>query len=176
MLGYIDDDVRLNGQRLDGIPIVSADRLAWSIRTLMIDEVLIGLPRISRARRREIIDALQNFQVQVRVLPSLSRIIDGEVSINDLRAVQIEDLLGREPVLPNTLLFGRTIVGKTILVTGAGGSIGGELCRQIARWARVRLIMLDLSEFALYEIEKELKKRSLARSRSALSLIPVLVR
>lgn len=156
VLGYIDDDVRLNGQRLNGIPIYSSDRLAWSIRTLMIDEVLIGLPRISRARRREIIDTLQNFQVQVRVLPSLSRIIDGDVSINDLRAVQIEDLLGRDPVAPNTLLMGRNIAGKTVLVSGAGGSIGSELCRQILSFRPHRLILVDQSEFALYSIDDEL--------------------
>lgn len=156
VLGYIDDDVRLNGQRLDGIAIYSSDRLGWAIRTLMIDEVLIGLPRISRARRREIIDALQNFQVQVRVLPSLSRIIDGEVSINDLRAVQIEDLLGRDPVAPNTLLMGRNIAGKTVLVSGAGGSIGSELCRQILSFRPHRLILVDQSEFGLYAIDDEL--------------------
>ena len=156
VLGYIDDDVRLNGQRLDGIPIYSSDRLAWSIRTLMIDEVLIGLPRISRARRKEIIDSLQDFQVQVRVLPSLSRIIDGEFSINDLRAVQVEDLLGRDPVAPNTLLMGRNIASKTVLVSGAGGSIGSELCRQILSFRPRRLILVDQSEFALYAIDDEL--------------------
>lgn len=156
VLGYIDDDVRLNGQRLDGIPIYSSDRLAWSIRTLMIDEVLIGLPRISRARRKEIIDSLQNFQVQVRVLPSLRRIIEGEISVNDLRAVQIEDLLGRDPVAPNTLLMGRNITGRTVLVSGAGGSIGGELCRQILNFRPRRLILIDKSEFALYAVNDEL--------------------
>lgn len=174
VLGYVDDDVRLNGQRLDGIPIYSSDRLAWAIRTLMIDEVLIGLPRISRARRREIIDALQNFQVQVRVLPSLSRIMDGEVSINDLRAVQIEDLLGRDPVAPNALLMGRNIVGKTVLVSGAGGSIGSELCRQILSFRPHRLILVDQSEYALYAIDDELTAAAAQIDGSAIAIVPEL--
>lgn len=174
VLGYIDDDVRLNGQRLDGIPIYSSERLAWAIRTLLIDEVLIGLPRISRARRREIIDALQNFQVQVRVLPSLSRIIDGEVSVNDLRAVQIEDLLGRDPVTPNTLLMGRNIAGKTVLVSGAGGSIGSELCRQILSFLPDRLILVDQSEFALYAINDELTAAAAQVEGPAIEIIPEL--
>lgn len=174
VLGYIDDDVRLNGQRLDGIPIYSSDRLAWAIRTLMIDEVLIGLPRISRARRREIIDALQNFQVQVRVLPSLSRIMDGEVSINDLRAVQIEDLLGRDPVAPNALLMGRNIVGKTVLVSGAGGSIGSELCRQILSFRPHRLILVDQSEYALYAIDDELTAAAAQIDGPAIAIVPEL--
>ncbi|MBL9066200.1 MAG: polysaccharide biosynthesis protein [Sphingopyxis sp.] len=174
VLGYIDDDVRLNGQRLDGIPIFSSDRLAWSIRTLMIDEVLIGLPRISRTRRREIIDALQNFQVQVRVLPSLSRIIDGDVSINDLRAVQIEDLLGRDPVAPNTLLMGRNITGRTVLVSGAGGSIGSELCRQILSFRPHRLILVDQSEFALYAIDDELAAAAAQIQGPAVTIVPEL--
>lgn len=174
VLGYVDDDVRLNGQRLDGIPIYSSDRLAWSIRTLMVDEVLIGLPRISRARRREIIDTLQNFQVQVRVLPSLSRIMDGEVSISDLRSVQIEDLLGRDPVAPNSLLMGRNITGKTVLVSGAGGSIGSELCRQILSFFPHRLILVDQSEFAIYTIDGELSAAAAQFDSSRVDIVPEL--
>lgn len=174
VLGYIDDDVRLNGQRLDGVPIYSSDRLGWAIRTLMIDEVLVGLPRISRSRRREIIDALQNYRVQVRVLPSLSRIIDGEISVNDLRTVQIEDLLGRDSVAPNTLLMGRNIAGKTVLVSGAGGSIGSELCRQIVGFRPNRLILVDQSEFALYAIDDELTSAVMQIEGLGTEIIPEL--
>ncbi|QUM74289.1 polysaccharide biosynthesis protein [Sphingopyxis granuli] len=156
ILGYIDDDVRLDGQRLDGVPIHSPARLDWAVRTLRIDEVLIGLPRISRTRRREIIDQLQHYKVQVRVLPSVGKILDGEVSVNDLRPVQIEDLLGRDQVAPNGLLMSRNITGKTVLVSGAGGSIGGELCRQIRDLRPRRLILVEQSEFALYAIDNEL--------------------
>jgi FlaA1/EpsC-like NDP-sugar epimerase len=161
VLGYIDDDVRLNGQRIDGIQVYSPDRIAWVIQTLAIDEVLVGLPQISRVRRREIIAALQHYHVQVRVLPSVGKILDGEVSINDLRAVQIEDLLGRDSVTPNALLLSRNVSGKTVLVSGAGGSIGSELCRQILALRPRKLVLVDQSEFALYAIDDEL--RSLAR-------------
>src|SRR3546814_7973977 len=107
-------------------------------------------------RRREIIERLQEEQIYVRSLPSLSNIIEGSVTVNDLRDIQIEELLGREAVAPNELLMGRTIAGKTVLVSGAGGSIGSELCRQILRCHPARLILLEQSEFALYAIEQEL--------------------
>lgn len=104
----------------------------------------------------------------------MQEIISGIIAFSDIRELEIEYLLGREPVLPNELLFGRTIVGTTVLVTGAGGSIEGELCRQIAKSGAHRLIMLDLSEFALYEIEKEPKKRVASQAATNLELIPIL--
>ena len=104
----------------------------------------------------------------------MHEIISGKIAFSDIRELEIEDLLGREPVSPNELLFGRTIVGKTVLVTGAGGSIGGELCRQIAKSGARRLIMLDISEFALYEIEKELKKLVASQPGMTLETVPVL--
>jgi FlaA1/EpsC-like NDP-sugar epimerase len=174
VLGYIDDDIRLNGQRLDGVPIYSPDRLDWAIRTLRIDEVLIGLPRISRARRREIIDTLQHYEVQVRALPSVSKIIDGDVSINDLRDVQIEDLLGRDPAVANELLMARNVAGKKVLVSGAGGSIGSELCRQILTSRPRKLILVDQSEFALYAIDDELKAVVTELGIDAIEIIPEL--
>lgn len=174
VLGYIDDDVRLNGQRLDGVPVYSPDLLNWAIRTLRIDEVLIGLPRISRARRREIIDTLQHYEVQVRVLPSVGKIMDGEVSINDLRDVQIEDLLGRDPVVPNELLMSRNVAGKTVLVSGSGGSIGSELCRQILASRPRQLVLFEQSEFALYAIDDELKALAVELGLGAVEIVPEL--
>lgn len=174
VLGYVDDDIRLNGQRLDGVPVYSPDRLNWAIRTLRIDEVLIGLPRISRTRRREIIDTLQHYEIQVRVLPSVSKIIDGDVSINDLRDVQIEDLLGRDPVAPSELLMSRNIAGKRVLVSGAGGSIGSELCRQILASRPRQLILVEQSEFALYAIDDELKIAASKLDVGMVEIIPEL--
>ena len=156
LVGFVDDDLRLAGQRLDGIPVFGSDHLGKLLDDTDVDEVLLAIPSASRMRRREIIERLQKEQIYVRSLPSLSNIIEGSVTVNDLREIQIEELLGREAVAPNEVLMGRTIVGKTVLVSGAGGSIGSELCRQILRCRPARLILLEQSEFALYTVEKEL--------------------
>ncbi|MEP3722710.1 MAG: nucleoside-diphosphate sugar epimerase/dehydratase, partial [Parasphingorhabdus sp.] len=139
-----------------------------------ITDILLALPRINRKKRRAIVEQVREFKVHVQTLPKMNEIISGKVAFSDIRELDIEDLLGREPVAPNELLFGKTIVGKTVLVTGAGGSIGSELCRQIAKSGAHRLILLDRSEFSLYEIEKELKQYLALHSSVQLELIPVL--
>jgi FlaA1/EpsC-like NDP-sugar epimerase len=156
LVGFIDDDIRLDGQRLDGLPVFGAFRLHQVLHNTGADEVLLAIPSASRARRREIIEELQDEEVYVRSLPSLTNVIDGSITVNDLHEIQIEELLGREAVAANELLMGRTIVGKTVLVSGAGGSIGSELCRQILRCRPARLVLLEQSEFALYSIQREL--------------------
>lgn len=156
LVGFIDDDLRLDGQRLDGVPVFGSDRLQRLLEDTDVDEVLLAIPSASRTRRREIIETLQDVNVYVRSLPNLTNVIDGSVTVNDLREIQIEELLGRETVTANELLMGKTIVGKTVMVSGAGGSIGSELCRQILRCRPHRLILLEQSEFALYAIEQEL--------------------
>ncbi len=156
VVGFIDDDRRLRGQRLDNIAVHSADELDRMIVASGVEEVLLALPNASRSQRAAIIDRLQAHKISVRSLPSTANIISGDVSVSDLREVAIEDLLGRDPVAPNELLIGRNIAGKTVLVTGAGGSIGSELCRQILRAHPARLVLVDQSEFALYAIDAEL--------------------
>lgn len=156
LVGFFDDDLRLDGQRLDGFPVFGSNRLSEILADTEVDEVLLAIPSASRMRRREIIERLQEQHIYVRSLPSLSNIIEGSVTVNDLREIQIDELLGREAVAPNEVLMGRTIVGKTVLVSGAGGSIGSELCRQILNCRPARLILLEQSEFALYAIEQEL--------------------
>lgn len=158
VLGFIDDDMRLNGQRLDGHPVYGSDRLDAVLADVEPDEIFLALPNISRARRKEIFEKLQKYDVYVRSLPSVGHIIDGRVTVNDLREIQIDELLGRDPVAPNHVLMGKTILGKTVLVSGAGGSIGSELCRQIIGCRPVRLILLEQSEFALFAIEQELRE------------------
>ncbi|MEH6789277.1 polysaccharide biosynthesis protein [Parasphingorhabdus sp.] len=172
--GYVDDDRRLDGQRLDGDKVFWSGHLPNLIKKRQITDILLALPRINRRKRRAIVEQVREFKVHVQTLPNMQEIISGKISFSDIRELEIEDLLGREPVLPNELLFGKTIVGKTVLVTGAGGSIGSELCRQIANSGARRLIMFDLSEFALYEIEKELKKGLASHGATTLELIPVL--
>lgn len=174
LCGYIDDDRRLDGQRLDGDKVFWSGHLRELIEKRNITNILLALPRINRRKRRAIVERVREFKVHVQTLPNMQEIISGKIAFSDIRELEIEDLLGREPVLPNELLFGRTIVGKTVLVTGAGGSIGGELCRQIAKSGARCLVMLDLSEFALYEIEKELRKLVAGEAGSTLKLIPVL--
>jgi FlaA1/EpsC-like NDP-sugar epimerase len=156
VVGFIDDDLRLDGQRLDGVPVFGSNRLHKMLEETDVDEVLLAIPSASRLRRREIIETLQETDVYVRSLPSLTHIIEGRVTVNDLRQIQIDELLGREAVAPNELLMGKTLVGKTVLVSGAGGSIGSELCRQILQSHPARLVLLEQSEFALYAIEQEL--------------------
>ena len=155
---FVDDDQRLDGQRLDGVPVYGSNRLPHLLRDKTIDEVLLAIPSASRARRREIIETLQEQNIYVRSLPNLTNVIEGSVKVSDLREIQIEELLGREAVAPNELLMGKTIVGKTVMVSGAGGSIGGELCRQIIRCRPARLILLEQSEYGLYLIEEELRE------------------
>jgi FlaA1/EpsC-like NDP-sugar epimerase len=152
--GYIDDDHRLDLRRIDGLTIWSSQRLSEALR--QVDEVLLAIPSATRARRREIVEALKARNVKVRSLPSVAHIIDGRVSVSDLRDVEVDELLGRDPVTPNEILMGRTLVGKAILVTGAGGSIGSELCRQIVSCRPQRLVLVEQSEFALYQIHGEL--------------------
>lgn len=156
LAGFLDDDLRLDGHRLDGVPVFGSNRLTEILADTDIDEVLLAIPSASRARRRKIIETLQDEEVFVRSLPNLTGVIEGSVTVSDLREIQIEELLGREPVTANELLMSKTTAGKVVLVSGAGGSIGSELCRQIIPCRPKRLILLDQSEYALYTIEQEL--------------------
>src|SRR5690606_49708 len=120
---------------------------------------LLAIPSASRYRRNEMIQQMRRAHVEVRTLPSVSELAQGTVSTSDLRELDIDDLLGREPVNPNLLLLGKAIHGKVVLVTGAGGSMGSELCRQILAVGPVELVLVEQSEFALYEIHQELLGR-----------------
>lgn len=156
LLGFVDDDRRLKGQRLDGISIFHSSVLSEQVERLGITDVLLAVPSMSRSKRKKIVDELKQFNVHVQTLPQIQDIVAGKVTIADLREVEVDDLLGRDAVAPNELLMGRTIVGKTVMVTGAGGSIGSELCRQIMAIGPRKLILVEMTEFALYRIEQEL--------------------
>lgn len=158
LVAFFDDDSRLHGQLLDGVPVFHANALEAQIEDLQLDEVLLAIPSASRARRREIVEGLSAQNIHVRALPSVGSIIDGDVSVSDLREVEVDELLGRDPVAPNALLLGRTITGKRVLVTGAGGSIGSELCRQILSCRPRQLVLVEQSELALYLVERELSQ------------------
>jgi FlaA1/EpsC-like NDP-sugar epimerase len=160
VVAFIDDDERLDEQLLDGIPVFAASKHQNLVADYGIKEILLAIPSVGRVRRREIVEFLSTQNVAVRTLPSVGHIIDGRVAISDLREMQIEELLGRDAVPPNELLMSRNVAGKTVLVTGAGGSIGSELCRQIIGSRPRRLVLVEQSEFALYQIDRELREIS----------------
>ncbi len=156
VVGFLDDDDRLHGHVLNGLPIHNPTDLDEVLNGTSITDVLLAVPSVSRQRRNEILNALKPHKVAVRTLPGLSDIATGKVSLSDVRELDIDDLLGREPVKPNGLLLNLNTHGKTVLVTGAGGSIGSELCRQILKTNPKQLLLVEMSEFALYQIHQEL--------------------
>ncbi|UZW58096.1 polysaccharide biosynthesis protein (plasmid) [Sphingobium sp. JS3065] len=158
LVGYVDDDPRLSEQQLDGFTVWHSSLLDRILEERQVDEVLLAIPSALRGRRREIVTALQTRKIRVRMLPGIGQLIDGHVTVSDLRDVQVEDLLGRDPVAPNEMLMRRSLLSKNVLVTGAGGSIGSELCRQIIRSHPRRLILVEQSEYFLYAIERELRQ------------------
>ena len=155
-IGFIDDNKEVQGTRISGLNVYASNDIEDLINDHKVDEVLIAIPSASRADRFTIIDRLERYPVVVRTLPGLTEIAQGKVKIDDLLQVSIKDLLGRKSVEPNGLLLGKNITDKTIVVTGAGGSIGSELCRQIAYLKPKSLILFEINELALYSIDKEL--------------------
>jgi FlaA1/EpsC-like NDP-sugar epimerase len=159
VVGFLDDDDRLHGHVLNGQPIYNPADLETLAQTLGISDVLLALPGINQKRRNEILDQMRSAHVAVRTLPSLTDLAQGKVSISDLRELDIDDLLGREPVMPNHILLAMNIRSKVVMVTGAGGSIGSELCRQILSVGPQKLLLIEQSEFALYAIHQELEEK-----------------
>lgn len=158
-LFFIDDDSNKWDKTIRGIKVYSPDDLIRISQNYKVEQVLLAIPSASLARRREIITNLEKNSIYVKTLPKLDGLITGKVHFSDISDVDIEDLLGRLPVVANQELLTKNIVGKNVLVTGAGGSIGSELCRQIANLRPETLVIFDSSEFALYTIEQELRER-----------------
>ncbi|MBO9696404.1 MAG: polysaccharide biosynthesis protein [Sphingopyxis sp.] len=156
---YFDDDRSIEGHRVDGVRIHGTANIGQTIQEQALDEIFLALPGVPRSRRIQIVEQLKHHSVRVRSLPSLGNIIDGRVSVRDLRDVQVEELLGRDPVPPDETLLSGAIEEKVVLVSGAGGSIGSELCRQIMSRRPRRLILVEHSEYALYSILTELQER-----------------
>ena len=155
-VAYIDDSLAKDGSYIDNIPVFSYNKIQSLIEKNNVTEVLIALPSISRKNRNKIIEKLRPLPVQVRSLPSVSELAEGKVKIDSLLEIDIRDLLGRDLAKPNEKLLKINIVDKVVLVTGAGGSIGSELCRQIVLLKPKKLILFDISESSLYQIEQEL--------------------
>ena len=156
-VALVDDNKDIQGCEILGYKVYPPSVMPILVKKLRVDEVVISMPSVSRSRRRIIIDSLSHLPVLVKTLPGLPNILDGNVKIDDIRAVDIEDLLGRDPVQPIQDLLCSRITGKAVMVSGAGGSIGSELCRQIAQLKPKRLVLLEISEYGLYSITQELK-------------------
>jgi FlaA1/EpsC-like NDP-sugar epimerase len=172
-VAFIDDKKSLQGSSINGIRVYGAESLPDLVRERRIDRILLAMPSTSRRRRREILTALESLGVHVQSLPNLSDLISGKAQISELCDVDVSDLLGRDPVPPRPKLFGSCIRGKCVLVTGAGGSIGAELCRQIIRLGPSRLVLFEMSELALYNIERELEEIA-AHEQLVLEIVPLL--
>ena len=157
-IGFIDDSKLLQDNNIGGLNVYSPNSISDVINNLKVDEVFIAIPSTSRSRRQNIINAFKSYPVIVRILPSLSDLAGGKISVNDLREVSINDLLGRDSVPPNKELLSKNITDKVVVVTGAGGSIGSELSRQILLLKPKILILYEINELALYSLEKDLTK------------------
>lgn len=171
IIGFLDDDDRLQGHVLNGLPIYNPDYLGRLVITLSISNVLLALPNISRKRRNDILNYIRGMHVSVHTLPSMTDLVQGKVSISDIRELDIDDLLGREAVMPNHILLAKNVQSKVVMVTGSGGSIGSELCRQVLKIGPTKLLLIEQSEFALYSIHKELGEKC---AGSEAVLVPLL--
>lgn len=174
VVGFLDDDNRLHGHLINSHPIFSPDDLEDLIESKGVTHVLMAIPSVSRVRRNEILKKITIRQVVVRTLPSMSDLAEGRVTTSDLRELDLDDLLGREAVAPNHLLLAKNISARCVMVTGAGGSIGGELCRQIIRLEPEKLLLVDISEFALYAIHSELEGLLERADNKGTSILPLL--
>ncbi len=156
LVAFIDDDKGLIKQYVNSVKVYSPDDIELLIQKNSIDEILLALPSETRQRNHEIFDLLEPYPVLVRILPSVSELAQGKVKVDDLREVSVKDLLGRDTVKSKKELLSSDITNKTIIVTGAGGSIGSELCRQIVCLNPKALILYEMNELALYNVDKEL--------------------
>ncbi|PVZ32942.1 nucleoside-diphosphate sugar epimerase/dehydratase [Pseudomonas sp. CC120222-01a] len=172
-VAFIDDDASLTDRVIAGLQVYHPDQLQRLIDVTGAQEILLAIPSSTRTRRREILNFLEGFPLHVRTIPGFMDLASGRVKVDDIREVDIADLLGRDAVPAQPDLLQRCIVDQTVLVTGAGGSIGSELCRQILGQAPRTLLLFDHSEFNLYSILSELEQR-IARESLTIRLIPIL--
>ena len=160
VVGMLDDDAKKHGASVSGVKIYGGiDRVGEAAKSLGVSQAVIAMPSATHQQRQRALDLCAQAELQVMTVPALTDIVSGRVSVSALRAVELDDLLGRDPVELDDAALHAFLDGKTVVVTGAGGSIGAELCRQIARYAPARLVLFDLSEFALYSIEQEFRDR-----------------
>jgi len=173
LLGFVDDDPGKTERSINGVHVYRPEQIPKLVEQKDVTDILLALPSTTRERRNAILQTLQRLPVHVRTLPGMSDLASGRVTVQDIRELDIEDLLGREPIPPNPALLARNLTNKTVLVTGAGGSIGSELCRQILVQRPTRLVLVDHNEFGLYSIHSELQALS-ATLGQTIDIIPTL--
>ncbi|MGB1188010.1 MAG: polysaccharide biosynthesis protein [Cycloclasticus pugetii] len=162
VVAFIDDEPSLHRRQMGDVRVHPFSHLSRLIERHGVKDVLLAMPSVSRSRRNQVIALLEPYPVTVKTLPTLAEIAEGEVTVDDIRDVEIEDLLGRDQVLPNKSLMAKNIHNKVVMVTGAGGSIGAELCRQILQQKPKEIVLFEHSEFALYMIEHDLKNQPIS--------------
>jgi FlaA1/EpsC-like NDP-sugar epimerase len=173
-VAFVDNNHKLHGSVIRGLTVHSPNAIRNLIRQHGVSRVLLALDSATRQDKVRIVRSLEVLQIQVQTIPPMSDILDGKAKLSELRDIQIEDLLGREPVAPDPVLLRKTVERKTILVTGAGGSIGSELCRQILSLKPQRLILFERNEYNLYKIEQELNLLKLSDQANQVEIIPLM--
>jgi len=172
-VAFLDDDAALVGSTIGGLRVFNPLALPSLINDTRARTVLLAIPSATRVRRREIVAAIEVYGLEIKTIPGMADIVSGKAKFSELRSVRPEDLLGRDPVEPNAAMMRRNITGKVVMVSGAGGSIGSELCRQVIGLAPKILILFDVSEYSLYTIDAELRE-TLLRERLTVRLVPIL--
>ncbi len=157
VIGFLDDNPQFHKQIILGQTVYNPLKINKLIQNKNIDLILLALPTINRQKRNQIIDSLKKYKIEVKTLPSIQDIVDGKISVSDIKDLTIEDLLSREEVQPNFELLSKNIASKVVMITGAGGSIGSEISRQIIKFKPKKIILIELNEFVLYKINEELK-------------------
>ena len=170
---FIDDDATKQGSIIQGIPVINFQGIYELIDKRKISKVLLALPSETRSRRKEILAQLEPLTVKVLSMPGMADVVEGKAKLAEITEVGVEDLLGRDPVAPNNDLMTANITNKVVMVTGAGGSIGSELCRQIVKQQPTKLVLFEQSEFALYSIEKELCEY-ITNNNLEIELVPIM--
>lgn len=180
LLAFVDDDIELHGRDLMSVPIISQEKLQNFVVSHQVDDILLAMPSITRKQRSVIIEQLRPLNVRIRTLPGLIAMAQGKADYADLHDLDINDLLAREPAEPDEVMLQQQVTGKTVMVTGAGGSIGSELCRQILQRKPQVLLLFELSEFLLYTLNNELLDTlhhltNEKRNHGAVGLVPTII-
>jgi len=157
-VALVDDNKELHGATIAGVKVWPPSALPRLVEKKQIKEILLAMPSLRKAEQKAILERLEPLKVKIKVTPPIASLVNGELRVQDIRDIEIEDLLGRDAVAPDSRLLSTCITGRNVMVTGAGGSIGSELCRQIVQLRPARLLLLDMSEYALYSIEQDLQE------------------